>query len=121
MCRSVPTGISRLRRPKALLLLAVFLSAGTSLPSLDALWYHHGGAEVARSQSHVEVAGGCLDHSGHCVLGRTATGSGGDTTPSTEVKAEPPSQPVPPITAQSLFSADPTGNPNSRAPPVLLV
>ena len=108
------------RQVKAFLLLAVFLSAGTSLPSLDALWYHHG-SEFDRSQSHIEPAGGCLEHSGHCVLGRTATGSGAAVTPTPEVKAEPPSQPARPVSAQSLFSADPTGNPNSRAPPVLLV
>ena len=108
------------RQVKAFLLLAVFLSAGTSLPSLDAVLYHHG-AELDRSQSHIEPAGSCLEHSGHCVLGRTATGSGADVTPTTVVKVQLASRQARPVTAQSFFSADPTSNPNSRAPPVLLV
>ncbi|HWN18807.1 MAG TPA: hypothetical protein VNO19_07815 [Gemmatimonadales bacterium] len=109
-----------LRPIKAFLLLAVFLSAGTSLPSLDAVVYHSA-AELDRSQSHVEPAGGCLSHSDHCSLGRTAPGSGANVTPITEVRAETGSRPSRPVSRQSLFSADLTGNPNSRAPPVLLV
>ena len=107
-------------RAKAFLLLAVFLSAGTSLPGPDALLYHGGAAELDRSSSHIEPAGGCLDHAEHCVLGRTATGAGADVPPITVVRAELASRPIQPITAQPLFSADPTGIPNSRAPPVLL-
>lgn len=61
---------------KAILLLAVFLSAGSSLPGLDALVYHSGAGEVSRSQAHVEPAGGCLNHAEHCTLGRAAPGSG---------------------------------------------
>ena len=68
-----------LRRARALqirafLLLLVFLSSGTALPSLDAIVYHNGSADVG-SRSHVEVPGGCVDHTGHCSLGRTAPGS----------------------------------------------
>ena len=111
---------ARLIQVKAFLLLAVFLSAGTSLPGPDALLYHHGAAELDRANSHIEPAGGCLDHAGHCVLGRTATGAGADVPPTTVVRGELSGRPVQPITAQPLFSADPTGIPNSRAPPVLL-
>ena len=107
-------------RAKALLLLAVFLSAGTSLPSLDGLLFHQDGEEPGRSQTHVEPAGRCLEHAAHCGLGRTASGSGADPAPSTEVTVEPISRPDHPLTAHSLLSAAPTGTPNSRAPPVLL-
>jgi hypothetical protein len=107
-------------RVKAFLLLAVFLSAGTSLPGPDALVYHHGTAELDRSSSHIEPAGGCLDHAEHCVLGRTATGSGADAASVAVVTVAPASRPAQPLTAHSLFSADPAGTPNSRAPPVLL-
>jgi len=61
---------------RAVLLLAVFLTAGSSLPSIDALVYHSGAGAIARSQTHVEPAGGCLNHAEHCTLGRTAPGSG---------------------------------------------
>jgi hypothetical protein len=107
-------------RAKALLLLAVFLSAGTSLPSLDGLLFHQDAEGAGRAQTHVEPAGGCLEHAGHCVLGRTASGSGADATPSTEVTVEPISRPDHPLTAHSLLSAAPSGIPHSRAPPVLL-
>jgi hypothetical protein len=62
-------------RVKAFLLLAVFLSAGSSLPSADAVLYHNQAPDAKAGQAHVETAGGCLDHAEHCVLGRTATGS----------------------------------------------
>ena len=94
MFRSVTSRLWHLRRAKAFLLLAVFLSAGTSLPGLDALLYHHGG-EVDRSQSHIEPAGGCLDHAGHCVLGRTASGSGAAVSLVRGVRIEPAGRPVP--------------------------
>jgi hypothetical protein len=111
---------ARLLQAKAFLLLTVFLSAGTSLPSLDGLLFHQHASESGRAQTHLEPAGGCLDHAKHCVLGRTAPGSGADVTPITEATVELASRPALPITAQSLFSANPTGLPNSRAPPVLL-
>jgi hypothetical protein len=120
MHRSVSSWRSLLRQARASLLLAVFLSAGTSLPGLDALVYHHSATEADRSQSHVEPAGGCLDHGQHCTLGRTAGGSGTAPTPSTEVTVQPVSPPDQPLTTQSLLSVDPTGIPNCRAPPVLL-
>ena len=37
-----------------MLLLAVFFSAGSSLPSLDALVYHSGAGNPPTSQAHVE-------------------------------------------------------------------
>jgi hypothetical protein len=64
-----------LLRAKASLLLAVFLSAGTSLPSIDALAYHQDGAEGGKSQPHVDPAGGCASHADQCSLGRSASGS----------------------------------------------
>src|SRR4026208_993755 len=89
--------LARPLRAKALLLLAVFLSAGTSLPSLDALVYH-GGPHLERSQPHVEPAGGCLSHSDHCSLGRTASGSGAVAALAGVVRLEPISTPTQPCT-----------------------
>jgi hypothetical protein len=120
MFRPGPARRLHLIRVKALLLLGVFLSAGTSLPSLDALAHHQDASESGKPRSHVEPAGGCLDHAGHCVLGRTAPGSSADVSPTTEATVELASRPALLVTAQSLFSADPSGLPNSRAPPVFL-
>jgi len=63
-----------LGRVRAWLLLALFLGAGTSLPSADALLDHlH--PDPSAGRVHVEPAGGCLAHSDHCTLGRTPPGS----------------------------------------------
>ena len=59
-------------RVRAWLLLALFLSAGTSLPGADAL-LHHRHAESFRV--HYDPAGGCSEHADHCTLGRTPPGS----------------------------------------------
>jgi hypothetical protein len=61
-------------RVRAWLLLALFLCAGTSLPSLDALLYHQR-ADPMAGRLHVEPAGGCTSHADHCTLGRTPPGS----------------------------------------------
>ena len=120
MHRSVLPWRSQFRRVRAFLLLAVFLSAGTSLPSLDALVFHRDAEGAGRAQTHIEPTGGCLDHAGHCVLGRTASGSGARVTQSIETPVEPESRPDHPLTASSLLSLAPSGTLNSRAPPVLL-
>jgi hypothetical protein len=60
------------QRVRAWLLLALFLSAGTSLPSPDAL-VNHRQAELFRV--HFDPAGGCAGHADHCTLGRTPPGS----------------------------------------------
>ena len=105
-------------RVKALHLLAVFLSAGPSLPSLDALVYH-GATHLERSQPHVEPAGGCLSHSDHCSLGRTASGSGAVATLAGVVRLEPVSTPTQPCTPRGWpAAADRTGVPQPRAPPL---
>jgi hypothetical protein len=112
---------ARLIRAKASLLLAVFLSAGTSLPSLDAVVYHHQGADAQRWLTHVEPAGGCLDHAEHCVLGRTAT-SGALATLAVEIKVEPASPsrlgPQPTYLGRSSLRG---GLHQPRAPPPLRV
>jgi hypothetical protein len=106
-------------RLKASLLLAVFLSAGTTLPSLDGLLFH-GGGEPERAQTHLEPAGGCLEHAEHCVLGRTAAGAGAFVASITEVRVAPPSPPAYRPTHPILIDADDVGVPNCRAPPVSL-
>ncbi len=119
MCRSVAIRRSYLLRGKAFLLLAVFLSAGTSLPSLDALEYH-GTTELDRSQSHVEPAGGCLSHTAHCGLGRSASGSGSIATLSTITRLEPVSPSTHPFTPRvQPACADQSAIPQPRAPPFL--
>jgi hypothetical protein len=120
MYRSVSARRWHLRRVKAFLLLAVFLSAGTSLPSLDALVYHHGAAELDRSQSHIEPTGGCLSHSDHCSLGRSASGSGAVATLSGVTRLEPVSSPPRPAAGRlQPACADRSAIPQPRAPPFL--
>jgi hypothetical protein len=63
-------------RLRPLLQLALFLCAGTSLPSLDAILYHGRAAERFAGDTHLDPAGGCGGHDDHCTLGRTAPGSG---------------------------------------------
>jgi hypothetical protein len=107
-----------MHRARAILLLGVFLLAGSSLPSLDALVYHSGAGELPRSQAHVETAGGCLNHAEHCTLGRTAPGSGAVGTAShpAQVASVYTPSPQPLVTnsgAHRLTLAQP------RAPPTL--
>ena len=64
-----------MQRIRALLLLALFLGAGTSLPGLDATLYHWHPDRRA-DETHFDPAGGCGGHADHCTLGRTPTGSG---------------------------------------------
>jgi hypothetical protein len=61
-------------RIRALLLLALFLGAGTSLPGLDAVLYHQH-PDGRADQIHFDPAGGCGGHADHCTLGRTPPGS----------------------------------------------
>jgi hypothetical protein len=105
-------------RLKAFLLLAVFLSAGTTLPSLDGLLLHDG--EPGRAQTHVEPAGGCLDHAQHCAVGRTAAGNGALAASTTEVRAAAATPPADSHFTLSVLDSGIAGAPNSRAPPVSL-
>jgi hypothetical protein len=116
-----PQRLSRcpwLARLNALLLLAVFLVSGTSLPSADALIYHGVEAEAGKWQSHLEPAGGCLNHAEHCGLGRTAPGSGSMVVIGSALRVKPPQE-----TARPATPAPPESNsasavtPPSRAPP----
>ena len=111
---------ARLIQAKAVFLLLVFLAAGTSLPSLDALAYHGNAAGSERSRTHIEPAGGCLSHADGCSLGRTASGSGAVAADEPESRLVPTGSPV---LQQSLpiqpDCADPGALPHSRAPPTL--
>ena len=114
--------MSRLRwiQVRAILLLAVFLSAGSSLPSLDALVYHSGAGAVPRSQAHVEPAGGCLNHAEHCTLGRTAPGSGAVGTASNPAQVASVYTPSPqPLVTQASSGAPRLTLAQPRAPPTL--
>ena len=108
-------------RIRAILLLAVFLSAGTSLPSLDALAFHQDSGAADKARTHVEQAGGCLSHAGHCSLG-SAPGSSAGLTEHRELRLDGtagPSRLVHPAPAPA--SAVSPGIPQPRAPPVQFV
>ena len=107
-------------RVRAWLLLALFLSAGTSLPSPDALLFHLRPDPTA-GRVHVEPAGGCTAHSEHCTLGRTPPGSRSVAAPIIAVRISSslrrPSGPIPPVPALEARAAS---LPHSRAPPAPL-
>jgi hypothetical protein len=108
-------------RVNAFLLLAVFLTAGTSLPSLDAIVYHHQGADAAPWQTHVESAGDCLDHTQHCGLGRTAPGSSAVEGQAGTIRIEPVARsPRRRLLLQSSFYTYRGSTANPRAPPAPL-
>lgn len=120
MHRSVLPWRSLLRHANAFLLLTVFLSAGTSLPSLDAVVYHHNATELDRSQAHVEPAGGCLAHSDHCNLSRSGSGSGAVATPSGVTRLVPASSPTHRCARHvEPVCVDQSALPQPRAPPLL--
>ena len=111
---------ARLIQTKALLLLLVFLSAGTSLPSLDALAYHGIDNSSERSRPHVEPAGGCASHTDHCTLGRTASGSGGVAAVGVVTRYEVAVRPANQLSPHLLpICAEPGALPRTRAPPTL--
>jgi hypothetical protein len=105
---------------RAVLLLAVFLAAGTSLPSLDAIFFHSH-ADERQGWSHVEAAGECVTHAGSCTLGRTAAGSGavilGQAQPRVVAPSLPPSVVL--VTQHWLDSQQAT-QARPRAPPASL-
>lgn len=104
---------------RALLLLAVFFGAGTTLPSLDALLYHVRGPDLEGSRTHLEPAGPCPSHAAHCTLGRTAPGSravaGNNTTTRSETTPRT-TRTSPPVTPSLVSERD--SLPQPRAPPV---
>ena len=106
-----------LRRSIALLLFAVFLGTGTTLPGADALLFH--GDATAEHRPHIEPAGGCTSHADDCTLGRTATGAGAELAHLASVRAEPPSPEAAPTAPEHLpIAGVPAGLSQSRAPPV---
>jgi len=119
--RYVPS-MSRTRwiQVRAILLLAIFFSAGSSLPSLDALVYHSVAEGSSKSQAHVEPAGGCVNHAEHCNLGRTAPGSGAVGVASNTPPVASVSAPTPhPLVTQALCGTHRLTLAQPRAPPVL--
>jgi hypothetical protein len=105
------------RRLVALLLLSVFLGAGTTLPGPDAL-LHHWSGQSQDLRSHVEPAGGCASHTEQCTLGRTATGAQVALAQGPVFRIEPagraPSRPTPVV---RIIAADRGAIPQPRAPP----
>ena len=108
-------------RLRAWLLFALFLGAGTSLPSADAL-LHHWHPDPFAGRVHVEPVGGCVAHADHCTLGRTPPGSRAVASfvflirlvpPDHAVAAWRPSRPRPDARTALL--------PPTRAPPAQLI
>lgn len=111
------------RRPwtqaRAVLLLATFLLAGSSLPSLDALLYHTQATRFQDWQIHLEAAGDCPSHTEHCTLGRTAPGSGAVAALSDAPQVAWLGEPAPKsFVTQNLTGSHPTAHAQPRAPPV---
>ncbi len=105
------------RRLLALLLLATFLGAGTTLPGPDAL-IHHWSGQSEDYRAHAEPAGGCTSHTEQCTLGRSATGASATLAlaPAVRVEgAESRATPVPPVVR--ILAADRGAIPQPRAPP----
>jgi hypothetical protein len=110
--------IRRCVRAQATLLLAVFLAAGSSLPSLDALFFHSGADELQGWQPHVEAAGDCVNHAGSCTLGRTAPGSAAVILAEVQPQVILPSPPPPQaFVTQHQFQSHRTTQARPRAPP----
>lgn len=105
-------------RARAWLLLALFLGAGTSMPSADALLYHiHPDPWAGRV--HVEPIGGCTAHADHCTLGRTPPGSRALASLALSVQSVRDSRPTDvPRPAPTPRAATAGLLPPSRAPPV---
>jgi hypothetical protein len=112
------SGLTVAARVRAWLLLALFLSAGTSLPSVDALLFHLHPDQVS-GRVHVEPAGGCTGHAEHCTLGRTPPGSRAVAELALVVRFAPnlrrASRQLPPAPAFDGLAASPS---LPRAPPI---
>ncbi|MBA3498232.1 MAG: hypothetical protein H0T86_14110 [Gemmatimonadales bacterium] len=115
-CPTARTG----QRLSAALLLILFLGAGTSLPSLDALLYHaRDGGQTART--HVEPAGPCASHAQHCTLGQTAPGSGAALVAAAALRLESaPPLPAPLAPVVPAAAAEISREARPRAPPAAL-
>jgi hypothetical protein len=109
-----------LHRSIALLLFAVFLGAGTTLPGTDALLYHWGQPDATEHQAHIEPAGGCASHTDACTLGRAASGAGADLAHAPQVRADAPARSrVEPDSGLRHVAFDRGVLPQPRAPPPL--
>jgi hypothetical protein len=106
------------RRLVALLLLAVFLGTGTTLPGPDALLHHWFDSAAEQQRGHVEPAGGCGGHAEQCTLGRTATGAGAVIVHAPVLRLDSDAS-LPQVSLPSLpvLAADRGPLPQPRAPP----
>lgn len=103
---------------RALFLLLVFLGAGTTLPGPDALLHHWDRPNPAEQGVHVEPAGGCASHAGHCALGRAATGAGAAVAYGPEVRTRTPDGTAAVAVVTVVVRAALRGiTPPTRAPP----
>ena len=115
-----PRRAAGLRRSIALLLLAVFLGAGTTLPGADALLFHGSEPGAGEHQTHIEPAGGCASHTDGCTLGRAASGAGSELAPAPTVRVEPPARgSAEPDCGLPPLALDRDTLPPPRAPPAL--
>jgi len=115
------SGPAGLRRLLSVLLLAVFLGGGTTLPGPDALLYHWGEPGAEQTRPHVESAGGCSSHVEHCTLGRTAAGDGASLPTALPVRAHQNDRALAQPRPAPAPLTGPRGTlPQPRAPPVPL-
>ncbi len=109
-------------RLRAVLLLALFLGAGTSLPGLDAVLYHRHGPDRSAGATHLDPPGGCGGHADHCTLGRTPPGSRSVQPGTIEVRLSLTLSSTPARTLASWVFVPPRGTlPLTRAPPAASV
>jgi hypothetical protein len=114
-----PPRAAGLRRSLALLLLAIFLGAGTTLPGADALLFHWHEPGTADHRDHIEPAGGCASHADSCTLGRSASGAGAELAHTALIRIEPPAgSSVEPNSGPPFLAAARGGLSQPRAPPV---
>ena len=109
------------QRLVALLLLTVFLGAGTTLPGPDVL-FHHLDGHADQPRAHFDPAGGCAGHAEKCTLGRAATGAGAAIAQAPGLLTLAAEAPPPAVrSAIGIVFADAAAIPHSRAPPAHVV
>lgn len=85
---------------------------------VDAVVHHRGGPTSHDAASHVENAGPCPAHAGHCALGLQITGPRIPATADMRVRSAPlETPPVAPGGGEREPNQDPTPFQQTRAPP----
>jgi hypothetical protein len=109
-------------RLQALFLATVFVAGSFGLSEADVLLDHRLQDGSSQARVHFENAGGCTDHSGHCLLGRLLADLRSHLHTGTAQQATPaPPRPALPQTGPDAFAPHGSDLPyHSRAPPTPL-